>query len=435
MAIPSRPQGGHTPAASDVDEAPLLRLAAIGSVDDGKSTLIGRFLHDTKQLFRDQIQAVADASARRGVEGVELAYVTDGLKAEREQGITIDVAYRYAATSSRKLIIADCPGHVEYTRNMATGASTADAAVMVVDVEKGMREQTKRHLAIARLMGITAVVAAVNKMDRVDWKEEAFTSVAGELQDFAAELGVSTMIIVPISALYGDNVVSSSPRAPWYSGPSVFTAVDSLPGATSLASSVEGARFPVQWTVRSTNGGREYAGMVLGGILHRGDTVTVLPRNIRATVEAIATISGPAELAAPGESARITLAEDIDVSRGDTLATGTLPSTSRELEVTMLWFSSTPLLAGKRYVLRHSTKETQARVTEVTGVVDLEARSIVPFDSIEEHGIGVVKVETADPVVHDAYTACKGMGSLILVDPVTGDTCGCGLLGVDTFAR
>ncbi|MGC8460246.1 MAG: sulfate adenylyltransferase subunit 1 [Candidatus Dormibacteria bacterium] len=422
------------PGRDTIEDAPLLRIAAIGSVDDGKSTLIGRFLHDSKQLFRDQIQAVADASARRGVEGVELAYVTDGLKAEREQGITIDVAYRYAATSTRKLIIADCPGHVEYTRNMATGASTADAAVVVIDVEKGIREQTKRHLAIARLMGITSVVAAVNKMDRVGWKREPFESVATELEDFAQELGIRTTIVVPISALYGDNVVTHSIHASWYTGPSVFGAVDSLEAATNSHIPGGSSRLPVQWTIRSKNGGRAYAGMVLGDNLREGDTVTVLPRGISATVSAILKSSGPAASAVPGESVQITLAEDIDVSRGDTIATGKLPASSSDLEVTVLWFAAQPLLAGKRYILRHSTRETHARVVEIVGIVDLQERSIVPYDSIEENGIGVVKIQSAEPLVHDSYDACKGMGSLIFIDPVTGDTCGCGLLGVDTFA-
>jgi sulfate adenylyltransferase large subunit len=271
----------------------LLRFASIGSVDDGKSTLIGRILHDTKQLFDDQLEAVTSASQRRGTGAIDLAFVTDGLRAERDQGITIDVAYRYAATPRRKFIIADCPGHLQYTSNMATGASTADLAVVVVDATAGLREQTRRHCCIAALLGVRHLLVAVNKMDLAEWDQGAYDKVDAEIRDLATRLGVHSVISVPVSALLGDNVVEPSPHASWYTGPTILGALEEADPGAWAAEGGSGARMPVQWVLRHPGGGRSYAGMVAGGTLQAGDEVVILPSGLRTRVSAVETFDGP----------------------------------------------------------------------------------------------------------------------------------------------
>ena len=307
----------------------LLRFATVGSVDDGKSTLIGRLLVDTKQLFDDQLDALAVAAQRRGTADMDLSFITDGLRAEREQGITIDVAYRYAATPHRKYVIADCPGHVQYTANMATGASTADLVLMVIDATAGLKEQTRRHLCIASLLGVRHVVACANKMDLAGWERAAFDHVVEEMTLLANRLGIESLTVIPISALAGDNVVDRSDAAPWYDGPTVLEALEAAPagGWANLHGSTDhdASRLPVQWIIRQAGGGRTYAGMVYGQPLKVGATVTVLPDGRPTTVKGITTPQGPVEVAEVGLSVAVDLADDLDVSRGEMIVGSEAP--------------------------------------------------------------------------------------------------------------
>ncbi|MDA8269648.1 MAG: GTP-binding protein, partial [Actinomycetota bacterium] len=410
--------------------AALLRFAAVGSVDDGKSTLIGRLLHDTKQLFEDQLQALSSASRRRGVEGMDLSFVTDGLRAEREQGITIDVAYRYAATPRRKFVIADCPGHVQYTRNMATGASTADLAVVVVDVTSGLREQTRRHCCIATLMGVRSWIVAVNKMDLVAWDRQAYERVAGEMAALAARLGATEPVVVPVSALAGDNVVEPSDQAPWYRGPTVLRALEDAPAGTWASGAGNGARLAVQWVLRRPGGGRDYAGMVSGGVLRPGDAVAVLPGGGRTTIREISTFDGPLDAAVPPMSVTVTLADDLDVSRGDMITpTAEAPEPQTQVEATVCWFASAPLTAGQRYQLKHTTRVTAARIVAVDARLDVGTMTLVDAAELGTNDIGVAHLETAVPLVADPYPANRVTGSFVLIDEATHATVAAGLVG------
>ena len=410
----------------------LLRLATIGSVDDGKSTLVGRLLVDTRQLFDDQLDAVVNASERRGIGDLDLAFVTDGLRAEREQGITIDVAYRYAATPTRKFIVADCPGHVQYTRNMATGASTADLALAVVDVTHGLRQQTRRHLCIAALLGVRHLVVAVNKMDVVRWSPTAFRSVADEVETLAGDLDFASVVAVPTSALLGDNVVETSDNTTWYHGPTVLGALEEAP-AGSWASA-RGARLPIQWVLRQPGGGRTYAGMVAGAALAAGDEVTLLPAGIATTVTELTTLhAGPAASAVPGLSIDVALADETDAGRGDLLAAAPLPRVTRSLEATVCWFADRPMLAGSRLRLKHTTRTTPARIETVAGVVDVDTLEVVPADERRSNDIGIVTLSTADDLVVDDYRENRVTGSFILIDEATNATVAAGMVGHPGF--
>jgi sulfate adenylyltransferase large subunit len=412
----------------------LLRFAAVGSVDDGKSTLIGRLLHDTKQLFDDQLEAVETASRRRGVDGVDLSFVTDGLRAEREQGITIDVAYRYAATPTRKFIIADCPGHVQYTRNMATGASTADLALVVVDAPKGLREQTRRHVCIAALLGVRQLIVAANKMDEADWDRTPYDLVVKEVAELAERLGITRCTVIPVSALLGDNVAERSSHTPWYDGPTVLEALEAAPaGGWAGIHGMHhgsGARLPVQWVLRQPGGGRDYAGMVNGGPLRVGDPVVVLPGGGRSTVEAVETFDGPLEAAPVGMSVSVRLADDLDVSRGDMIvAADEPPEVASEIEATVCWFATPPLAAGSRYKIKHTTRVTPARVTAVGGRLDVNDLELVPAASLEENDIGTVTLAVATPLAAEPYHRNRITGSFVLIDPVTNATVAAGMVG------
>ena len=417
----------------------LLRFAAVGSVDDGKSTLIGRLLFDTSQLFEDQLEAVAQASRRRGVGEVDLSFVTDGLRAEREQGITIDVAYRYAATPRRKFVIADCPGHVQYTSNMATGASTADLALVVVDATAGLREQTRRHACIAALLGVDQFVVVANKMDLVDWDRGAYEKVVDEVDALAGRLGVTSWTVIPISALKGDNVVERSDAAPWYDGPTVLGALEAAPAGGWAAVHGEhrgtGSRLPVQWVVRLPGGGRTYAGMVNGGPLRPGDEVVVLPGGQRSTVAEVATYDGPLAEAAIGLSVTVRLADDLDVSRGDLLAAADEPPTvTSSLVATVCWFGDQPLTAGQRLRVKHTTRVTPARVTAVQARLDVNALALEPAERLEDNDIGVVELTTATPLAVDPYRSNRITGSFVLVDEVTNATVAAGMVGPPELA-
>ena len=410
----------------------LLRLATIGSVDDGKSTLIGRLLVDTRQLFDDQLDAVVAASERRGVGDLDLSFVTDGLRAEREQGITIDVAYRYATTPSRKFIIADCPGHVQYTRNMATGASTADLALVVLDVASGLKEQTRRHLVIAALLGVRALVVAVNKMDTVDWSELAYQRVHDEVDTLARELHYDHHVVVPVSALHGDNVVENSPHTPWYQGPSVLSALESAE-AGSWTDSASGARLPIQWVLRQDGGGRTYAGMVNGGTIREGDEVTLLPAGITTTVRGLRFGGETRREAEVGLAADLDLVAETDAGRGDLIATAPLPLVTREISATVCWFGATPLSVGQRLRLKHTTRSTPAKITSLGGRVDVEAMALDEAMQLTTNDIGVVSLMTADPLVVDDYRDNRVTGSFVLVDEVTNITVAAGMVGRPVF--
>ncbi|MGA2036228.1 MAG: GTP-binding protein [Acidimicrobiales bacterium] len=413
----------------------LLRFAAIGSVDDGKSTLIGRLLHDTRQLFDDQLEALAAASRRHGVDGVDLAFVTDGLRAEREQGITIDVAYRYAATPGRKFVIADCPGHIQYTRNMVTGASTADLAVVVVDVTTGLREQTRRHCCIAALLGVRRLLVAVNKMDLTGWDEAAYHSVVADVHVLARRLGVESVIAVPVSALTGDNVVNASPETPWYDGPTILSALEEAPAAVWAAEGASGARLPVQWVLRRPGGGRSYAGMVSGGTLRRGDEVVILPGGQRSTVAELETFDGPIEAAIPSLSATVSLADDIDVSRGDLIApVDTAPEPCQEFEATVCWFGDRPVEAGQRFRLKHTTRVTPALVLDVESRLDVGTLELGAADWLANNNIGVIRFAAASPLAVDPYRVNRVTGSFAVIDETTIVTVAAGMMGAPVMA-
>jgi sulfate adenylyltransferase large subunit len=410
----------------------LLRLATIGSVDDGKSTLIGRLLVDTRQLFDDQLDAVAAASEKRGIGDLDLSFVTDGLRAEREQGITIDVAYRYAATPTRKFIIADCPGHVRYTRNMATGASTADLVLVALDVASGLKEQTRRHLCIAALLGVRSVIVAVNKMDTVAWSEPAFQRVVDQLETLWRELGFTSTLAIPVSALLGDNVVESSTNIPWYQGPSLLEALEASEAGTW--ETAQGARLPIQWVLRQPGGGRTYAGMVSGEAFHVGDRVTLLPANIETTISAINFGGSPRLEATVGLAADLDLADETDAGRGDLIATAPLPTVTKEFEATICWFGEKPLrINGQRLRLKHTTKSTPVRIDAIKGLIDIESLAINDASSLATNEIGLATLTTADALVVDDYREDRVTGSFVLIDEVTNATVAAGMVGHASF--
>ncbi|MHB8593012.1 MAG: sulfate adenylyltransferase subunit 1 [Acidimicrobiales bacterium] len=421
------------PGADPASGSELLRFAAVGSVDDGKSTLIGRLLHDTKQLFDDQIEALSSASRRRGIDGVDLSYVTDGLRAEREQGITIDVAYRYAATPRRKFIIADCPGHVQYTRNMATGASTADLVVVVVDATAGLREQTRRHCCIAALLGVRHMVVAANKM--AGWDEAAFRAVEADMGTLARRLGMRSVVVIPVSALHGDNVVEDSPRAPWYSGPSVLAALEEAPAGAWALESDGAARLPVQWVVRHPGGGRSYGGMVTGGTLHVGEEVVVLPGGARSRIASMGTFDGPLDEASSSLSVTVQLEDDLDVSRGDMLApVAGAPEPQREFTATLCWFTSHPVEAGQRFRVKHTTRTTAAQVLSVDGRLDISTLELEAVHALDDNDIGVVRLAVATPLAVDSYQRNRVTGSFVVIDDATNATVAAGMVGVPVLA-
>jgi sulfate adenylyltransferase large subunit len=411
----------------------LLRLATIGSVDDGKSTLIGRILVDTRQLFDDQLDAVAEASEKRGVGDLDLSFVTDGLRAEREQGITIDVAYRYATSPTRKFIIADCPGHVQYTGNMATGASTADLALVVLDVASGLKEQTRRHLCIAALLGVRSIIVAVNKMDAVDWSKIAFDRVVDEIQALARDLDFTSVSIIPVSALLGDNVVESSVHFPWYEGPTVLEALERSEAGAWEHTTTRGARLPIQWVLRQAGGGRTYAGMVNGDTFHVGDRVTLLPANIETTISAINFGGEPIVDATVGLAADVALADETNAGRGDLIATAPLPSVVNELKTTICWFGEKPLVIGQRLKMKHTSKVTPVRVKLINGVIDIEKLDIDESTSLQTNDIGLATLQTADLLVVDDYRANRVTGSFVLIDEATNATVAAGMVGHASF--
>ena len=414
----------------------LLRLATAGSVDDGKSTLIGRLLYDSKAIFEDQLESVERASVQRGHEYTNLALLTDGLRAEREQGITIDVAYRYFATPRRKFIIADTPGHVQYTRNMVTGASTADVAVVLVDARKGLLEQSRRHAYLATLLRIPHLVVAINKMDLVDWSEERFRSIVADFSSFADSLlEVADVTFIPLSALRGDNVVDRSDAMPWYDGLPLLEHLETVHIAEDR--NLVNMRFPVQYVIRPMSDAhhdyRGYAGQVAGGVMRPGDDVVVLPDGLRSRIASIDTYDGPVEEAFTGMSVTVRLADDLDVSRGDMIVRADdEPSTSQDVEAIVCWMVDQPLRHGGRYAIKHTTRWARAMVAELTYRLDINTLS--KDESATELGlneIGRVRLRITAPLMHDPYTENRLTGSFILVDEATNVTAGAGMIHSD----
>jgi bifunctional enzyme CysN/CysC len=424
----------------------LLRFTTAGSVDDGKSTLIGRLLYDTKQVLEDQLEQVAEASRRRSSDDtLDLSLITDGLRAEREQGITIDVAYRYFSTDRRRFIIADVPGHKQYTRNMVTGASTAELSIVLIDARKGVLEQSKRHAYISSLLGIPHLVVCVNKMDLVDYREEVFDGIVDEMRSFLAGLPVHEVTAIPISALRGDNVVTRSELMPWYTGPTLLNHLETVEIVAEHPDDVA-VRFPVQWVIRpgaavsragsdvephgTATDYRGYAGQIASGVVRRGDEIIVLPGGQTSRIAAIDTYDGELDEAPAPVSITLRLADDIDVSRGDLICTAAeSPVVARELDATICWMSDRPLKAGDRLSIKHTTRSVQAIVVELTERVDvdtLEAHSGI--DRFVLNDIGRVRLRTSAPLMCDPYRVNRATGGFVLIDNADNGTVAAGMI-------
>jgi bifunctional enzyme CysN/CysC len=407
----------------------ILRFLTAGSVDDGKSTLIGRLLHDANTVYDDQLAALHRDSAKKSAAGGEVDYslLVDGLLAEREQGITIDVAYRYFSTEKRKFIIADTPGHEQYTRNMATGASTADLAVILVDARLGVLPQTRRHTFIASLLGIRHVVVAVNKMDVVGYAEDVFARIVAEYAAFADKLKLASIHYLPLSALRGDNVVAKSAAMPWYDGPPLLRYLETVPlgrdeGAAAL-------RFPVQYVVRPDLDYRGFAGTVASGVIRRGDDIVCLPSGRTSKVARIVTHDGDREEAAAPLAVSVTLADEIDVSRGDVLAhAGAAPQAARSIEAMVVWMHETPLRPGTTYLVKHTTRIVPAEITEIHDRVDVTTLDRRPARALALNDIGRITLTAARPLLFDPYTESRATGAFILIDRLTNGTFGAGMI-------
>ncbi|MCX4386793.1 GTP-binding protein [Micromonospora peucetia] len=421
------------PAATGARPMDLLRFATAGSVDDGKSTLIGRLLYDTKSLFTDQLAAVEAVSAARGDEYTNLALLTDGLRAEREQGITIDVAYRYFATPRRKFIIADTPGHIQYTRNMVTGASTADLALILVDARKGLVEQSRRHAFLCSLLRVPHLVLCVNKMDLVDWSQDVFERIADEFTAFAAKLDAPDLTVVPISALRGDNIVSRSENMPWYEGPSLLHHLERVHIASDR--NLVDVRFPVQYVIRpqstTVTDYRGYAGQVASGVLKPGDEVMVLPSGFTSRIAAVETADGPVTEAFPPMSVTVRLEDEIDISRGDMICRpNNSPAVSQDIEAMVCWMDETrPLQVGGRYAIKHTTRSARAIVRGLH--YRLDVNSLHRDESAGELGlneIGRVRLRTTVPLLADEYRRNRTTGGFVIIDEATNRTVGAGMI-------
>ena len=418
---------------SEYAEMDLLRFTTAGSVDDGKSTLIGRLLYDSKNIFEDQIQAVEESSKKRGDDHINLALLTDGLKAEREQGITIDVAYRYFATPKRKFIIADTPGHIQYTRNMVTGASTANLAIILVDARKGIVEQTCRHAFIANLLRIQHVIVAINKMDLVDYDEAVYESIIESFKSFSSRLGnFIDVTFIPISALNGDNVVDRSDKMTWYSGSTLLYHLESV-YIGSDRNHVQ-ARFPVQWVIRPHSNEhhdfRGYAGRVAGGVFKPGDEVQILPSGFTSEIESIHTADGPMDEVFSPLSCSLLLKEDIDISRGDMIVkVNNPPQRGQDIEAMLCWFSDKKMMMRGKYSLRHTTKEVKAIVSDLQYKININTlRKIEDDKEFGMNEIGRVSIRTSSPIYFDSYENNRTTGSFILVDDMTNETVAAGMI-------
>ncbi len=442
-AATTHPLPAEGSAAQDSPVLPtstLLRLATAGSVDDGKSTLVGRLLFDSKSVLADQLDAVERVSRDRGLATADLALLTDGLRAEREQGITIDVAYRYFATAKRSFILADCPGHVQYTRNTVTGASTADVVVLLIDARKGLLEQTRRHLAVASLLRVPHVIVAVNKIDLVDYSQERYEELADQIREAAASLGVPHVLALPVSALEGVNVVDRSGgpegKTPWYDGPSLLDLLEELPAAQTP--DTEAFRFPVQVVLRPQGAALEerfrdyrgYAGQIASGVVRVGDEIVVLPSGRKSTVEGIDTADGTLAEAFAPQSVTIRLTDEIDIARGDLIAAAAdAPQVTQDVEGTVAWLSDKTLRPGTRVLLKHTTRTVQAVVRDVVGRLDLDTAELEPAEALELNDIGRVVLRLASPVAAEEYITSRRTGAFLLIDGQDGGTLAAGMVG------
>ncbi len=410
----------------------LLRFTTAGSVDDGKSTLIGRLLYDSKSIFQDQLEAIENTSKQRGEEGVNLALLTDGLRAEREQGITIDVAYRYFATPKRKFIIADTPGHIQYTRNMVTGASTANLAIILIDARHGVVEQTRRHSFIASLLEIPHIVVCINKMDLVSWSEDVFESIKSDYTSFASKLDVRDIQFIPISALKGDNVVDPSQNMLWYNGSTLLYLLENI----HIASDVNhiDARFPVQYVIRPYSDKyhdyRGYAGRVAGGIFRPGDEVEVLPSGFSSKIKSIDTYEGSLGESFAPMSVCITLEDDIDISRGDMIVRkNNKPEISQDVDLMICWMNEKPLQLNGKYAFKHTSREARCVIKDVKYKMDISTMSRLAEDkNLGKNDIGRISIRTTVPIMFDSYRKNRITGSIILIDEATNETVGAGMI-------
>ncbi|MDQ1585608.1 MAG: bifunctional enzyme CysN/CysC [Actinomycetota bacterium] len=410
----------------------ILRIATAGSVDDGKSTLIGRMLLDTKTVFQDQLESVERASMQRGDDYVDLALLTDGLRAEREQGITIDVAYRYLATPRRKFIIADTPGHIQYTRNMVTGASTADLALILVDARKGLVEQSRRHAFLATMLQVPHLALCVNKMDLVDFSQEVYDRIVDEFEDFATRLNVRDLRVIPVSALHGDNMVSHSPRMPWYDGPTLLHHLENLYVASDR--NFIDVRFPVQFVIRpkslAHHDYRGYAGQIAGGVLKAGDEVMVLPSGLTSRIASVATADGPVEEAFAPMSVVVQLEDELDISRGDMICrVNNAPTVAQDLEALVCWMAEEPLEPGQKLAIKHTTRTARAVVKELRYRLDVNTlHRDESADRLGLNDIGRIKLRTTQPLLCDPYSRNRLTGAFILIDERTNRTVAAGMI-------
>jgi sulfate adenylyltransferase subunit 1 len=411
----------------------LLRFTTAGSVDDGKSTLIGRLLYDSKSIFEDQLDAVKKASLKKGSEHLNLALLTDGLRAEREQGITIDVAYRYFATPKRKFIIADTPGHIQYTRNMVTGASTANAAIILIDARNGVTEQTHRHAYIASLLEIPHIIVCINKMDLQDYRQDVFERIKSDFRSFSDKVFPGKDVrFIPISALYGDNVVDSSENITWYREGTLLHALEIIPISNDF--NLTDGRFPVQYIIRPEKDEfhdyRGYAGRISGGIFHKGDKVIILPSQIPSVITSIDTFTQSLEEAFPPMSVTLTLADDNDISRGDMIVPqDNLPNENTEVEVMICWMNQCPLQVNRKYALKHTTQDVRCVVKEVKYILDINTlEKQVEDKTVKLNDIACVILRTTKPLFYDSYSVNRITGSLILIDESTNETMGAGMI-------
>ena len=405
----------------------LLRFTTAGSVDDGKSTLIGRMLYDSKSIFEDQMEAVEQASKNRGDAEVDLALVTDGLRAEREQKITIDVAYRYFATPKRKFIIADTPGHIQYTRNMVTGASTAELAIILIDARKGVLTQSKRHGFLATLLRIPHLVVAINKMDLVDYSQDIYNQIVNDYTEFSQKLNVQGVTFIPVSALRGDNVVDKSEKMPWYDGSTLLHHLETVNVGASL-NNVD-FRYPVQYVLRPNQDFRGYAGQIASGRIAKGEEVVIFPSGLSSKVESIVTLAGELESAGVGESVTITLEDEIDISRGDMIVrTRNLPQKSNKVDATICWMSEEPMNPRGTYWVQHTTRQVTGYVSELNYKVDVDTMHREDAETLTLNEIGRVQITTTQPLFYDRYQLNRATGSFILIDPATNNTVAAGMI-------
>jgi len=405
----------------------LLRFTTAGSVDDGKSTLIGRLLHDSKTVYEDQLASVKKSRINRSSGPIDFSLITDGLRAEREQGITIDVGYRYFATAQRKFIIADTPGHEQYTRNMATGASTAHLAVILIDGTKGLLPQTLRHTYISSLLGISCVVAAVNKMDLLEYQEEKFLQLEREFRALADRLGIREVQCIPLSALTGDNVVERSRKMPWYKGPALLEYLETVPITSS--ESTRGFRFPIQYVVRPDAHFRGFAGQIASGVIRPGDVVTALPSGQQSRVESIVTYDGPLAEAFSPLSVTLKLEDEIDLSRGDMLVSAAdPPQVSQRFQASAVWMHAQPLEAGRPFLIKHCARQVRGQATRISHRVNIGTLATEAAARLEMNDIALVEFETSSPLFFDSYRLNRTTGSFIVIDPLTNATLGAGMI-------